>query len=113
MHISLKETQAGYLTSLYFKNIYLYLAQNKYSSSKDAVRQIETQAERYLLFDSLLFRIQNFHDEQKTVLCIPKSCLDHILDLFHNSLFGAHQGSLRTFFNNQTNFLHTKFNVLC
>ena len=29
-----------------------------------------------------------FHDEQRPVLCIPKSCVDHILDLFHSSLFG-------------------------
>ena len=57
----------------------------------------EIQAERYLLLDSLLFRIQNFHDEQKPILCTHKSCVDHILDLYHNSLFGAHQGSLRTF----------------
>ena len=58
----LKEIQAGYLISLYFKNVYLYLAQNKLPSSKDATQQIETQAERYVLLDSLLFRMQNFHD---------------------------------------------------
>ena len=27
----------------------------------------------------------------------PKSCVDHILDLYHNSIFGAHQSSQRTF----------------
>ena len=41
--------------------------------------------------------IQNFHDEQKSVLCIPESCVEHIVDLYHNSLLGAHQSSLRTF----------------
>ena len=58
---------------------------------KVAVRQVETQTERYLLLDSLLFGIHNFHDEQQPILCIPESCVDHILDLYHNSLFGAHQ----------------------
>ena len=85
-----KEIQARYLTSPYFKNICLYLAQNKLPSSKVAVRQVEMAAERYLLLDSLLFRIQNFHDKQKPVLCIPESCVDHILKLYLNSLFGAH-----------------------
>ena len=57
--------------------------------------QVETQAERYLPLDALLFRIQDLHDEQSPVLCISESCVDHILDLYHNSLFGAHQGCLR------------------
>ena len=67
----LKEIQAGYLTNQYFKNTYLYLAQNELPSSKVAVRQVKIEAERYLLLDLLLFRIQNFHNEQKPVLCIP------------------------------------------
>ena len=93
----LKRNTGRNLTSLYFKNMYLYLAQNQLPSSRVAVRQVETQAETYLLLDSLLFKIENFHDEQKPVLFIPEFCIDHILDLYHNSLFGAHQGSLRTF----------------
>ena len=32
--VTLKEIQAGYLNSLYFKEIYLYLAHNKLPSSK-------------------------------------------------------------------------------
>ena len=90
----LTEVQAGYLASPYFKNIFLYLTQNILPSSKVAVRQVEMQTERYLFLDSLLFRIQNFHEEQKPVLCIAESCVDHIFDLYHNSLFGAHQGLL-------------------
>ena len=56
-HMPLKETQAGYLTSLYFKNIYLYIAQNKLLSPEVAVRQVDTQTNKYLLLDSLLFWI--------------------------------------------------------
>ena len=58
--MSIKEMQAGYLNSPYFKNVYLHLAQNKLPSSKVAVGQLEIQAERYILLHSLLFRIQNF-----------------------------------------------------
>ena len=51
-----------------------------------ALRQAEMQAGRYLLLDSLLFRIQNVHDEQKPVLHIPESCIDYILDIYQNYL---------------------------
>ena len=37
--ITIKEIQAGYLTSSYFKDIYLYLAQNKLPSPKVAIRK--------------------------------------------------------------------------
>ena len=39
MHLSVtvKEIQAGYLHSSYFKDIYLYLAENKLPSSKTAI----------------------------------------------------------------------------
>ena len=39
VHLSLtiKEIQAGYLNSLYFKDIYLYLARNKLPSSKAGI----------------------------------------------------------------------------
>ena len=52
-----KEIQAGYLNSSHFKDIYLYLSQNKLPTSKAAIRKVETLAERYILLDSLLFKI--------------------------------------------------------
>ena len=50
----IKEIQAGYLLSSYFKDIYLYLSQNKLPSSKAAIKRIEALAERYILLDLLL-----------------------------------------------------------
>ena len=55
--VEVKEIQAGYLCSPYFKDLYLYLSQNKLPSSKSAIRKLETLAEKYVLLDSLLFRI--------------------------------------------------------
>ena len=43
--VAIKEIEAGYLHSSYFKDIYLYLSQNKLPSSKSAIRRIETLAE--------------------------------------------------------------------
>ena len=42
MHLSVtvKEIQAGYLSSSYFKDIYLNLAQNKLPSSKAVIRKV-------------------------------------------------------------------------
>ena len=42
----IKEIQAGYLTSSYFKDIYLYLAQNKLPSSKAAIRKVGVLTEK-------------------------------------------------------------------
>ena len=55
--VTVKEIQAGYLSSSYFKDIYLYLAQNKLPSSKAVIRKIEVLVEKYILLDSLLFKI--------------------------------------------------------
>ena len=39
--VEIKEIQAGYLNSSHFKDIYLYLAQNKLPTSKAAIRKVE------------------------------------------------------------------------
>ena len=43
--VKIKEIQTGYLSSPYFKDIYLYLAQNKLPSSKAATTKVETLEE--------------------------------------------------------------------
>ena len=69
--IKIKEVQAGYLCSPYFKDLYLYLSQNKLPSSKPAIRKIETLAERYVMLDSLLFKISS--EKETAVLAIPET----------------------------------------
>ena len=55
--ITIKDIQAGYLNSPYFKDLYLYLTQNNLPSSKGAMHKIEALSEKYLLLDSLLFKL--------------------------------------------------------
>ena len=62
--VTIKEIQAGYLISPYFKDIYLYLAQKKLSHTKIAIRNVETLAERYIILDSLLFKIINTPEKE-------------------------------------------------
>ena len=75
MHSSVmvKEIQAGYINSSYFKDIYLYLAQNKWPSSKVAIKKVEALAEKYILLDSLLFKIISTPDKESAVLAIPEN----------------------------------------
>ena len=55
--VEIKEVHAGHLHSSYFKNLYLYLSQNKLPYSKSAIKRVETLAEKYILLVSLLFKI--------------------------------------------------------
>ena len=52
---TVKEIKAGYFINPYFKDLYLYLAQNKLPRTKTAIHKVEMLAEKYILIDSLLF----------------------------------------------------------
>ena len=93
--IEVKEIQAGYLHSPYFKEIYQYLSQNKLPYSRMAIKILEALSERYIILDSLLFRISP--DKETTVLAIPELCADMIITLYHKSLFAGHQGVIKTY----------------
>ena len=95
--VMIKEIQAGNLTSSYFKDIYLYLAQNKLPSSKAAIRKVEALTEKYILIDSLLFKIISTPDKETAVLTIPETCTNKIITLYHSSLFAGHQGIKHVF----------------
>ena len=43
--VGIKEIQARYLNSSHFKDIYLYLSQNKLPTSKAAIRKVEMLGE--------------------------------------------------------------------
>ena len=95
--MTIKEIQAGYLVSSYFKDIYLYLVQNKLPSNKMAIKKIEALADKYILLDSLLFKIVSNSDKEATVLAIPEVCTDKVITLYHLSLFTGHQGVIKMY----------------
>ena len=92
MHLPLtiKEIQAGYLTSPYFKDIYQYLAQNKLPNKRNAMCKAEILSERFILLDSLLFKLITVPDKKKALLTIPEVCADKSITLYHASLFAGH-----------------------
>ena len=93
--MKIKEIQVGYLCSPYFRDLYLYLSQNKLPSLKLAIKILEALAERYVLLDSLLFKISS--EKGSTVLAIPETCTDKIITLYHKSLFAGHQVVIKTY----------------
>ena len=95
--VTIKEIQVGYLNSPFFKDIYLYLAQNKLPSSKSAICRIQVLAERYILLDSLLFKLITIPEKETTLLAIPEACPHKIITLNHSSLFAGHQGVIETY----------------
>ena len=56
---------------------------------------LEALLEKYILLDSLLFRI--YPEKETAVLAIPESCTDKIITLYHKSLFAGHQGIIKTY----------------
>ena len=94
--VTVKDKQAGYWISPYFKVLYLYLAQNKLPSTKSAIQKVETLAEKYILLDSLLFKLVTTPKKEMVLLAIPETCANKIMILCHSCLFARHQGVIKT-----------------
>ena len=110
--LAVKEIQAGYLTSPYFKDLYLYLSQNKLPSKRSAIKKVETLTESFVLLDSLLFKLVTTPDKEAAVLAIPEMCVDKIIALYHTSLFAGHQGVIKTYLTMKDKFFRPKLNAL-
>ena len=57
------------------------------------IRKIKAVGEKYVLLDSLLFKISS--DKETAVLALPESCADRIIPLYHKILFAGHQGVIK------------------
>ena len=66
-------------------------------SSKVGIKKVEALAEKYILLDSLLFKITRSPDKEMAVLAIPETCVNSIIALYHSSLFAGHQGVIKTY----------------
>ena len=70
--VTVKEIHAGYLISPYFKDLYECIAQNKLPTMKTSIQKVEMFAERYVLLDSLLFRIITTSEKETALLAYWK-----------------------------------------
>ena len=61
------------------------------------IRKVEILAERYVLLDSLVFKITPTPEKETALLAIPEICTDKIINLYHSSLFVGHEGVIKTY----------------
>ena len=95
--LTIKEIQARYLSSLYFKDLYLFLSQSKLPSKRFSIKKVKTLAENFVLLDSLLFELVTTPDKETALLAIPEICVDKIIALYHAHQFAGHQGVVKTY----------------
>ena len=94
----LRDLKAAYLTSPHFRDIYIYLTQNKVTLNRLAARRIEINSRNYMLLDGLLFKILDMGAEvPTTVLCIPTSKAHVLMEYYHSSIMGGHTGITKCF----------------
>ena len=92
------DLHGAYLNSPHFRDIYLYLLQNKTPKSARKRGQIVSLAQDYMLLDCLLFKItrDRITKELKPLLCIPTSKVEQLLHYFHSSMMGGHMQITKT-----------------
>ena len=103
--LTIKEIQAGFLSSPYFKDLYLFLSQNKLPSKISSIKKVKTLAESFVLLDSLIFKLVTMPDKEAAVLAIHEICIDKIIALYHTSLFAGHQAVVKMYLTMRDKFL--------
>ena len=73
------------------------MVQNRLQHKKAAIKRVETLAERYILLDSLLFKLTTILGRETALFTIPEMCADKIITMYHSNLFVGHQGVIKTY----------------
>ena len=73
----------------------MYLAQNKLPSTKTVICKVETLAEKYILLDSLLFKLVTTPQKETALLAIAEIYTNKIITLYHSSLFKGHHSVIK------------------
>ena len=102
---SLKDLEAAYMHSGVFKDIYEYLKFNRLPTNHIKAKQVQINSLKYFVLGTLLFRLlPNKLGQMNPVMCIPPSKIDLVLDYYHSSLLGGHQGMNKTLMTLQERF---------
>ena len=65
------------------------------ASTKTAIQRVEMLAEKYILLDSLLFKLLTTPKKEIALLVILETCASRIIPLYYSSLFAGHQGVIK------------------
>ena len=58
---------------------------------------METLAERYIMLESLLFKLMTSSKRETALLAISETCADKIISLHHWSIFAGYQDVIKTY----------------
>ena len=58
---------------------------------------VKMLTEKYILLDSLLFKMVTTPRKETALLAIPVSCANKTITLYHFSFFAGHQGVIRMY----------------
>ena len=61
------------------------------------MKRVELLAEKYIMLDSLLFKLTAIPGKETALLAIPEICADKIITLYHSNLFAGYQGVIKTY----------------
>ena len=59
------------------------------------MHKVKNLAEKFILLDSLLFKIVTIPERETVLLAMPGICTDKIITLYYTSLFEGHQGVIK------------------
>ena len=101
----MKDLEASYIHSGFFKDIYEYIRYNQLPTNQTKAKQVQINSINYFTLGSILFRlIPDKTGQMHPVMCIPPSKMDLILDYYHSTLLGGHQGMNKTLLTLQQRF---------
>ena len=73
------------------------MVQNRLPTKKEAIKRVGVLAEKYIMLDSLLFKLMTIPGREMALLVISEICADKIITLYHSNLFAGHQGVIKTY----------------
>ena len=89
------------------------MAQNKLPSKQSAIHKVEMLAERFILLDSLLFKLVTTPERETALLAVPEICADKSI-MYDTSLFMGHQGVIKMYLTiNDKFFIPGLMHYLC
>ena len=101
VNLDTKDLIEAYDTSIRYKDIYHYVQDGRLSGNNKTQKKITSEANSYVTVNDLLFKIVQYKESGKWVhylpLVIPEKYEAHIMNMYHNSLLGMHQGPYKTF----------------
>ena len=61
------------------------------------MKRVELLTEKYIMLDSLLFKLTTILGKETALLAIPETCADKIITLYHSNLSAGHQGVIKMY----------------